>query len=137
MGGNPSIRLQDIQRSKDLMNVLNAEEGAQELLTLGNPLQLEPAYPNPQYKVVEWGTRHKFYANKEGRRIPWSNKEIQVVGSWFANAHKNNLPATPSRFIADVTKNHVEDIVPFVHKNHALSSERIIYGFKQYLSKRE
>ena len=104
---------------------------------MGSLESLAPSFPNPEYSVIDWGTSHPHY-NSKAKKIPWSKKEIHVIGKWFRDTKKlgERNKATPSKFLADA-KNHLDDIVPFVHITHALNPTRLAYGFTEYLKQNE
>jgi hypothetical protein len=54
---------------------------------LGSLESLAPSFPNPEYSVIDWGTSHPHY-NSKAKKIPWSKKEIQVIGKWFRDTKK-------------------------------------------------
>ena len=105
---------------------------------LGDVESLEPSYPNQSYPVINWGSKHAHKDSKADSKIPWSRKEIEVIGKWFQKEKQlgERNKATPSKFLADA-KNHLDSVVPFVHITHALNPTRLAYGFTEYLKQNE
>jgi hypothetical protein len=65
------------------------------------------------------------------KRIPWNRKEIKVVGKWFEANKKRQ--GSPTRFMSDA-RNHLDDIVPYVHLTHAINPSKLDYGYQKYLN---
>ena len=101
---------------------------------LGAVESLEPSYPNQSYPVIDWGSKHAYKDSKADSKIPWSRKEIDVIGKWFQKEKQlgERNKATPSKFLADAAKNHLHDIVPYVHITHALHPTRLAYAVNEY-----